>query len=282
MGAADGLRTVTGAMQRILRPGRVRFVHDDVVIGRGVRFGRNVEIRSRRVRIGDEVHIGDDVRIDSGTFEIGDYGTIYRGSFFPGPGDLVIGHNFWLGTGSIVDSKGGTTIGNNVGVGAQSQLWTHMIYGDVMAGCRFHTAKPLRIGDDAWLVGHCLVSPVTIGERALILLGSVLTRDVPPDRTFGGVPAADVTERFGPQFNLTAREERERYMRERLQAFAQKNRIRDVERHLAIVGSAEELRQAPPDVTAFDVVSRTYTKRATRLEVKFMRFLLPEAKFVPL
>lgn len=282
MGTAEGLRTVTGAMQRILRPGRVRFVHSDVVIGRGVRFGRNVEIRSRRVRIGDHVHIGDDVRIDSGTFEIGDYGTIYRDSFFPGPGDLVIGHNFWLGAGSIVDSKGGTTIGNNVGVGAQSQLWTHMIYGDVMAGCRFHTAKPLRIGDDAWLVGHCLVSPVTIGERALIMLGSLVTRDVAADRTVAGIPAADITERIGPQFKLTSREERERYLRERLETFAQKNRIRDIDRRFVIVASAEEARQAAADATAFDVVNRTYTKRGTDLEVKFMRFLLPEAKFVPL
>jgi len=54
---------------------------------------------------------------------IRDFATIYPGCFFPGLGNLTIGHNFWLGANSIIDSQGGTTVGNNVGIGAYRQLW---------------------------------------------------------------------------------------------------------------------------------------------------------------
>jgi acetyltransferase-like isoleucine patch superfamily enzyme len=260
---------------------RPRIATRDAVIGRFTSFGRNVVINAKRVRIGDGAHIGDDVVIDADVFEVGDYATIYRGCFFPGPGEIRIGHNFWLGTQSIVDARGGTMIGNNVGVGAHSQLWTHMLFGDVMAGCRFDSAGPLEIGADAWLVGHCLVSPVTIGSRALVLLGSVVTRPVAADSTVAGVPASDVTERFGPQFQPTDTESRTAYMEERLREFGANRNIGDISRHFVLVASPAELAAVPDDRTGFDVSTRTYSKRGTPLEAQLMRFLLPRAKFVP-
>lgn len=257
-----------------------RFASGDVQIGQDVQFGRNVVFNSRRVRIGDGVVFGDGVRVDAESFEIGDFGTVYDGCFFPGPGSITIGHNFWLGTGSIVDAKGGTTIGNNVGVGAQSQLWTHMVYGDVLYGCRFHGQKPLTIGDDAWLVGHCLVSPVTIGARSLAMLGSVITRDMQEDRCYAGVPAADVTDKVGPQFTVRPVEERARMLEARLATFAGAGGgVRPGTFRVAIDASAAQ--GAPTNVTVFNVADRSYTKRGTALERELMRFLLPDAKFIP-
>jgi maltose O-acetyltransferase len=51
-------------------------------------------------------------------------------------------------------------------------------------------AKPIAIGDDAWLGGGAIVLPgVTIGARAVVGAGSVVTRDVPADHRVAGNPA---------------------------------------------------------------------------------------------
>jgi len=269
-------RTLSGLLPAVRR---ATFRADaDVVIGRNVHIGRNVTFRSRHVRIGDGTVIHDDVLVESERFEIGDYGTIYRKCFFPGPGELRIGHNFWLGDGSIVDAKGGTTIGDNVGIGGGSQLWTHMVYGDVMAGCRFHSARSLDIGNDVWLVGHCLVSPVTIGDRSLAMLGSLVTKDMAPDRCYGGTPAVDITDKVGPQFERTTVEQRRRYLEARLEAFCGEHGGR----HNFAIAGAEDDRDATTDgKTVFDVASRTYRKTGSDLEYRCIRWLLPEAKFLP-
>ena len=264
-----------------LRPARrATFRADaDVKLGKHVHLGRNVVFRSRRVRIGDGTVIKDDVTVESDVFEIGDYGTIYPRCFFPGPGELRIGHNFWLGTDAIVDSLGGTTIGNNVGVGAGSQLWTHMKFGDVMYGCRFNSDRPLVIGDDAWLVGHCLVSPVTIGERSLAMLGSLITKDMEPNHCYAGVPAKDLTDKLGPQFEETSIEQRTEYVNRELDAFAGKHGGRD---QLVVVACYEKLEQAPAGKIAFNVADRTYRKTSSDLEYECMRWLLGHgAKFIP-
>ncbi|MEE9129318.1 MAG: hypothetical protein V3T84_04820 [Phycisphaerales bacterium] len=257
------------------------FATDDVKIGRHVTFGRNVVFNCSRVRIGDGVSFGDNIIVNSDVFEIGDYGTIYDYCFFPGPGTLRIGHNFWLGTSCIVDAQGGTTIGNNVGAGAHSQLWTHIQFGDVAYGCRFHGSRSLVIQDDVWLVGHCLVSPVHIGARSIAMLGSVVTRDMEPDHCYAGVPAKDMTDKFGPQFKISTVETRVAYLARRLDEFTQETGTDGIRERVKVVARAEDMNGGGEGVTVFNVADRTYLKLGTRLEYRLMRFLLPDAKFLP-
>lgn len=269
---ASGLQSLF----RRLTASSPRISGSDVQIGKDVKFGRDVRIRSKRVRIGDGCRIGDGVEIHATDFELGDFGTIYDRCFFPGPGRLRIGHNFWLGTGSIVDAQGGTSIGDNVGVGAYSQLWTHMKYGDTLAGCRFHSSRALTLGKDVWLVGHVLVSPVTIGDRALVMLGSMVTKDLAGDRTYAGSPAQDVTERFGSQFRERPLDERAAELERRIHEFCSRTGAPASAFRVAI-GQIER----SAGVTVFEVGSRTYTKLGTELERKLMLHLLPDAKFTP-
>lgn len=247
---------------------------DDVVVGAGSTFGKDIVIKSDRVRIGDGCRIGNGVRIDSTVFELGDYATIYPDCFFPGPGALTIGHNFWLGTGAIIDAQGGTTIGDNVGVGAGSQLWTHIKFGDVMFGARFHSEGPLIIGNDVWLVGHCLVSPVTIEDRAMAMLGSVIVKDIAADRTYAGSPAKDMTDVFGPQFHETTAESRHAFLTARMSEF--RARGEDHEAYCRAIG--HDFADTGP---VFEPTTRRYRKLGTPMEREFMRFLLPDAKFTP-
>lgn len=53
-----------------------------------------------------------------------------------------------------------------------------------------------RIGRGAFIGVHCVVLPgVTIGERAIVGAGSIVTRDVPPRVTVAGVPARIIRPR---------------------------------------------------------------------------------------
>lgn len=258
---------------------RPRFKTNDVRIGRGTYFGRNVKFNCKKVRIGDGVIFQENVRIDADEFEIGDFGTIYFGCFFPGPGNIKIGHNFWLGNNSIVDSQGGTTIGNNVGIGAYSQLWTHMKYGDVVAGCRFNSVSRLDIGNDVWLVGHNLVSPVSIGDRSLSMLGSLMTKNIPSDRTFAGAPATDQTDKFGPQFSETSIEYRKDLVISMIEEFAANYGIKNVWDFVEVCSALPQ--NSGNRKTVIDVSSRRYLKTGSVFELILMKNLLPEAKYVP-
>jgi maltose O-acetyltransferase len=51
-------------------------------------------------------------------------------------------------------------------------------------------AKPITIGDNVWIGGHCaIIGGVTIGDNSIIAAGSVVTKDVPGNTIFGGNPA---------------------------------------------------------------------------------------------
>ena len=51
-------------------------------------------------------------------------------------------------------------------------------------------ALPIRIGSQVWIGAGAIINPgVTIGDRAVIASGSVVTRDVPADALVAGVPA---------------------------------------------------------------------------------------------
>lgn len=252
----------------------------DVTIGKNVRFGNNVIFNCKKVVIGDGTVFHSDITINSDVFVIGDYGTVYSYCFFPGPGKLYIGHNFWLGYSSIVDCQGGTEIHNNIGIGPQSQLWSHMKFGDVMAGCRFHSTKKMIIEDDAWLVGHCLVSPVHIGKYSLAMLGSLITKDMKSNHVYAGAPARDVTDKIGKQFDATSTEYRKDYLVAKIEEFSKKYNVDEPWKKIDITDHITE-KNAQSSKIIFDVKNRLYTKKYTKLENKLMRFLLPAAKFIP-
>jgi acetyltransferase-like isoleucine patch superfamily enzyme len=50
--------------------------------------------------------------------------------------------------------------------------------------------KPVTLEDNVWIGCRCIIlKGVTIGENAVIAAGSVVTKDVPPNTIYGGVPA---------------------------------------------------------------------------------------------
>ena len=255
---------------------------EEIVIGQGVLVEEGVLIagkngRASRVVLGDFCHVGRDTRILVPEFRLGDYSKLHARSFAHGERPLQIGRNCWIGGETVLDSMGGLTVDDNVGIGSQSQIWTHMRFGDIVEGCRFHKEKPTRIGKDAWFVGHCIVSPVAVGERSMALAGSVVTRDMLANHVYGGVPAVDLTDRIGGQFEERSVGEKAARLQELIDAFTARHP--EYAGKLLVATSPEEMR---PGVCCFDVSRRVYTKTRSEAEVAFLKAHVPLVKFAPL
>jgi acetyltransferase-like isoleucine patch superfamily enzyme len=255
---------------------------EEIVIGQGVLVEEGVLItgkngRASRVVLGDFCTIGRETKILVPDFRLGDYSKLHAHSFAHGDKPLQIGRNCWIGGNTVLDSMGGLVIDDNVGIGSHSQIWTHIRFGDIVEGCRFHQEKSMWIEKDAWFVGHCIVSPVAVGQRSMALAGSVVTRDMLPNHVYGGVPAVDLTDKLGGQFENRTIEAKAAKLRALVDAFTARHP--EYAGKLLVVTSPDEIR---PGVCCFDVSRRVYTKTRSEAEVAFMRAHIPLVKFTPL
>jgi acetyltransferase-like isoleucine patch superfamily enzyme len=243
---------------------------------KAVRIGKNVHFEVDRLTLGDGVKICDNVSIEGPEVHIGDYTLVRENTQLGGNSPLSIGMCCWIGQGVIVDSTERSTIGNGVGIGAHSQLWTHLRFGDTLQGCAWDSQTEMWVDDDVWFVGHCLVSPIHAGEKSMAMLGSVVTRDMKPNHIYAGVPASDITERIGTQYRDVSVHDKFNALTRELAAFAAKgndtSRIRIVKEWPTQMDSA---------VSYFNVSTREYTKRLSDVEIAFMLHLLVKIKFYP-
>lgn len=136
-------------------------VYADVRIGDDFTTGHNALVREDTT-IGDDVLVGSDTVID---------------------GSCTIGSHVSLQTGVYVPTN--TLVGNQVFVGPRAVLTNdpHPVRreGD-LAGPRLEDG--VSVGANATLLPN-----ITVGERAFVAAGAVVTHDVPPDTLAVGVPA---------------------------------------------------------------------------------------------
>ena len=109
-----------------------------------------------------------------------------------GTGKLSIGEDTWIGHECLIVSACFVQIGANVDIAPRVYIGTgsHKLDVDGARSAGVGTTKPVKIGDGAWLGAGCLILPgVTIGEKAVVAAGAVVTNDVKPYTLAGGVPA---------------------------------------------------------------------------------------------
>lgn len=105
---------------------------------------------------------------------------------------LRLGRNIHIGRHSEIMAEGGITIGNNVVISYHCVLWSidHRYEGASLPYDQARLRRPIVIQDNVWIGRNVIVrGGVTIGEGAVVAIGSVVTRDVPPLAVVGGNPA---------------------------------------------------------------------------------------------
>ena len=105
--------------------------------------------------------------------------------------NITVGARSFMNWGTMILDCAPVTIGEEVLMGAGVQLIaaTHPLDAkERRAG--WELARPVTIGDGAWLGSGVLVLPgVTVGDEAVVGAGAVVTRDVAPRTVVAGNPA---------------------------------------------------------------------------------------------
>jgi len=117
---------------------------------------------------------------------------------------LQLGRNIHIGKNTEIQAAGGVTIGNNVVISFSCVLWSieHNYEGTQLPYDQLRICRPIHIKDNAWIGRNSLIcSGVTIGEGAIIAMGSVVTKDVPPLAMVGGNPAKILKFRDKKRYN---------------------------------------------------------------------------------
>ena len=125
--------------------------------------------------------------------------------FYPGvwiaPGkNLRIGDDVDLALNVHIETSGGVTIGDRTLVGYGTKIFSRNHLIPEKPGRIFgsgHRFNAVSIGKDVWLGANVIVLPGrTIGDGAVVGVGSVVTKDVAPYTIVAGNPAKLVRERI--------------------------------------------------------------------------------------
>ncbi len=252
-------------------------IADKVIIGDNVVVGQNCN----KITIGYGSFIGNNCYIDVPEFTMGDYTTIHNHVTVHGYKNFSIGHNCWIGQFCIIDSIGGTTIGNNVGVGAHSQLWSHIKFGDLLEGCLWNNQKELIVEDDVWFVGHCIVSPILAKKKSMLLVGGVITKNMEENHVYAGSPAKDITDKVGNQFMEKLTEKKKEEFHFLYSSFLKMKGIKK-DTFRATCVETLECKSSTKNETFFDIGNRQYLPARSEHEYEFIKYMLYEkGKFLP-
>ena len=288
-----------------------------IYIGFGTAIEENCKIfkvsgETSEFSLGDNCFIGHDSKIAVPVFKTGDYVSLNNHLFVNGIKPCIIGHNVWIGQNCILNSRDNLTIGNGVGIGTYSCLWTHGAHGELLEGCKILKVAPVVLEDDVWIVGSFnVVSPgVRLGKKSVILTGSVVTKDVAPCSCVAGNPAKDITDKLQPYKEISLDEKYE-MMKKFMEEFASSRnaekihdgwRIPKEKDTYEIVfmedANNKTVQKDVPQViftkkntvtkslrktTIFDLETKTYTKKRTAAEIAVIKSLLySKARFCPL
>jgi len=260
--------------------------------------------------IGDHTFIDRASRFLLSSLEIGDYGKIHNHALFMGAKGCKIGHNFWLGEYSTINTFAPVTIGNNVQIGKNAHIWTHASC-DMLEGCMLNIKKSVVIEDNVWLAGnYCTINPgVRLAEGSIVLTHSVVTKDTEQRRVYGGVPAKDITDKMNIKpYQILSIEQKYQMMKGFVKEFLEENpdvltgdiifatdNLNNLLKEKtpkfpvylkgvpSIVITTNPIpKWTPKKTSVFTVLTKEYTKKNTPIEIRFMKFLVGyRGKFLP-
>jgi len=120
--------------------------------------------------------------------------SIHRKCRFFHLGKLAIGKHSVINSGCYLDNRRGIIIGSNTAIAHDTKIYS--------LGHNIHSTKletkgaPVKIGDNCFIFSNVLIMPgVEIGDGAIVLPGSVVTKSVEAWTVVGGNPAKCLSKR---------------------------------------------------------------------------------------
>ena len=154
-----------------------------IVKSKDLRVGEDSIIKSlafvisRKIRIDSYVHIAPLCIIKGGfgmnsSFEISDHSRIFPFCW--------------------IDCAEGVKIGNNVGIGGFSLLFTHGVWSNFVDGGPV-SFKPIEIGNNVWLPWRVFILPgVKIGNNVIVGANSLINKSIDDNSLTAGSPAKHI------------------------------------------------------------------------------------------
>jgi acetyltransferase-like isoleucine patch superfamily enzyme len=154
-------------------------------------------LRSPGLTVGVDVRLHASARVYAGRSErvvLGDRTIINNGVILqPYGGWIELGSDCGVSPYAVLYGHGGLSIGRGTLIAAHSVIVpANHLYGDPAKGLadQGNSREGICIGSNVWIGAHVVVTDgVTIGDRAVIAAGAVVTKDVAACEIVGGVPA---------------------------------------------------------------------------------------------
>ena len=157
----------------------------------GMNVGYNTHLTRMEVTWPHQIAIGSHSVIEPDSY------FKFDGQYKKGP-NIVIGEHCFVGMGVEFNIRDSLTIGDHTLVGSSSHIvdHDHGIEPGELIRTQPGEAAAIRIGNDVWLGCNVTVlKGVTIGDGAVVAAGAVVTKSVPPNEIWGGVPARKLKDR---------------------------------------------------------------------------------------
>jgi acetyltransferase-like isoleucine patch superfamily enzyme len=158
-------------------------------------YGRIQKVVDRTIRISSQLNTADNVAevreyLSNIIGKTIDESTTIFAPFYVNFGQFInLGKNIFINHACSFLDMGGITIEDDVLIGPRVNLTTenHPL---TSSDRRALITKPIMIKRRAWIgAGATILPGVTIGENAVIAAGAVVSKDVPANTVFGGIPA---------------------------------------------------------------------------------------------
>lgn len=106
-------------------------------------------------------------------------------------GDVKVGEGTWIGPFTVLDGRGGLTIGKFCSISAGVQIYSHdTVKWALTGGKAKEDRSPTSIGDFSYIAPLSIISRgVTIGDHTVVGANSFVRSSVPPFSIVVGTPA---------------------------------------------------------------------------------------------
>ena len=184
----------------------VKMSFGSVIIGKNVKIGNNTSVgffsvlRGRNINLGNFIRIGSFVFIDTEKIIIDDDTRINEnvrigGIKFP-ESEINIGKRVLIMSFSFINPTKPITIGDDTGIGGHCLLFTHSSWLSQLEGFPVKFAS-INLGKNVWLPWRVFIMPgVEVGDNVVIGANSLVSKSIPSNCLAAGSPAKIIKENY--------------------------------------------------------------------------------------